>query len=428
MKRVTFASVFGTALETYDLYLYGTSAALVFAPLFFPNSDPGVSLILSLTTFAISFIARPVGSIVLGHFGDRIGRKKLLFLTLLMMGLSTAAIGALPTYGTAGIWAVILLCALRFIQGFAFAGEYAGAVLMLVEHAPSDKRGFYAGLNNTGPVFGFILSSGLFLAVSSYLSEEAFLGWGWRIPFLVSLVLVLIGLYVRARVPESPVFEASTRKPKDVKAVSHLPLVHLLRHYPKQVLLAGGSNICHFATFYLFTVFSLSYGTGQLGLSRVTVLSVAMIAVATHLFAIPYAAARSDRIGRRKALIQGLLAIGVSIFPFWVLFNTGEFIPMLIGSCLLMIAYSFVYGVLPSFNAEVFPTDVRFTGSAIAYNIGGIMGGSVAPIFAAMLIAHYGSVYPVAAYIVFLALVSLTCVMLSPETKGHSLTTENKIV
>jgi len=421
MNRVVVASVFGTALETYDLYLYGTAAALIFGTLFFPSSEPTISLILSLATFAVSFIARPFGSIVFGHYGDLIGRKKMLYITILGMGLSTAAIGLLPPYQQVGILAPVALSFLRFVQGFAFAGEYSGAVLMLVEHAPPEKRGFYAGLNNVGPVFGFIASSGLFLAIASMMSNEAFLDWGWRIPFLVSLLLVVVGLYVRTRVPESPVFEAATRKRSAGKSAGAWPLVRLLKNHPKELVLASGAHICHFATFYLFTVFTLSYGTNTLGVSRTSVISITMIAVAMFLFAIPYAARKSDKYGRRRTLIFGFLAIAVTIFPFWALFNTANYFLMLAGSCALMIAVSFVYGVLPSYAAELFDTDVRFSGSALAYNVGGILGAAISPIVATMLLAHFGSIYPVGAYIAFLAIISMTCVVLSPETKEKDL-------
>lgn len=421
MRKVVFASVFGTALETYDLYLYGTAAALIFAPLFFPAHDAAVARLLSLATFAISFISRPVGSVVLGHFGDRIGRKKLLFLTLFFMGLSTVLIGVLPTYTTAGITAPLMLCVLRFVQGFAFAGEFSGAVLMLMEHAPPQKRAFYAGLNNIGPVFGLILSSGLLLFVNSTLSPEDFLSWGWRIPFLASALLLAVGLYVRKQVPESPVFEAAAKRRALSKEPTRMPLTQLFTKYRKELLLASGANICHFATFYLFTVFALSYGRKELGLSNTVVLSVVMLAVCTHLVAIPYAAARSDRVGRKKALITGFLTIAATIFPFWAMFNTGNFFLMLIGSSALMIGYAFVYGPITTFTGEAFGPSARFTGSAIAYNIGGILGGGSAPIVAALLLGKFHSPYPIGVYIVILAFISIICVALSKETNKSDL-------
>ncbi|TFE36804.1 MFS transporter [Paraburkholderia dipogonis] len=417
MRNVIVGSLFGTALETYDLYLYGTAAALIFAPLFFPGQDAAVARLLSLSTFAISFISRPVGSLVLGHFGDRIGRKKLLYLTLITMGLSTAGIGFLPTYASAGFWAPLLLCVLRFIQGFAFAGEYSGAVLMLLEHAPRRKRGFYAGLNNVGPVFGFVLSSGLLLAVNAFLTRAEFYSWGWRVPFIASLLLLLIGLYVRSRVAESPVFESAAKVRTQSSRPDRAPAARLFAGYPRELLLVSGAVICHFATFYLFTVFSLSYGQRELGLSNTMVLLVVMLAICTHLVAVPFSAALSDRIGRRKAMLIGLGVIALSAFPFWFLFSTGSFFPMLLGSALLMTGYGLVYGPAPSFTGEAFGPSARFTGFAVATNIGGIIGGGTAPIVGAYLLGHYHSPYPIAAYIVATALISGICVALSRETK-----------
>lgn len=417
MKNVVAGSLFGTALETYDLYLYGTAAALIFAPLFFPGHDEAVSRLASLASFAISFIARPLGSLVLGHFGDRIGRKKLLYLTLIVMGLSTVGIGLLPTYASVGIWAPIMLCVLRFIQGFAFAGEYSGAVLMLLEHAPRRKRGLYAAINNIGPVFGFIASAGLLLIVSSALSKEDFYSWGWRIPFVASLVLLIVGVFVRSKVPESPVFLETAAKRSANVTPSQSPAMRLFKHYPKQLLLVAGANICHFSTFYLFTVFALSYGQRELGLSNAFVLSVAMVAVCTHLVVVPCAGALADRIGRRTTMLIGFAFTALVAFPFWYLFSMGQFLPMVLGSCLFMTGYGLVYGAVPSFTGEAFGPSARFTGFAMATNVGGIIGGGTAPILGAYLLNHYGSPYAISILTISLAVISATCVYLSAETR-----------
>lgn len=422
MKNVVAGSLFGTALETYDLYLYGTAAALIFAPLFFPGTDEAVSRLASLASFAISFVARPLGSLVLGHFGDRIGRKKLLYLTLIIMGLSTVGIGLLPTYASAGIWAPIMLCMLRFIQGFAFAGEYSGAVLMLLEHAPRRKRGFYAAINNIGPVFGFIASAGMLLIVSSMLSVEDFYSWGWRIPFIASLALLIVGVFVRSKVAESPVFEKTAEKRAAAKGPSQSPAMRLFTRYPKQLLLVAGANICHFSTFYLFTVFALSYGQKELGLSNAFVLSVAMVAICTHLVVVPFAGALADRIGRRSTMLIGFGVTAFSAFPFWQLFSTGQFLPMVAGSCLFMISYGLVYGAVPSFTGEAFGPSARFTGFAMATNVGGIVGGGTAPIVGAFLLNHYGSPYAISIYTIALAALSALCVYLSAETKDIDIT------
>ncbi|SDB04538.1 Sugar phosphate permease [Pseudomonas sp. NFACC23-1] len=424
MKNVVAGSLFGTALETYDLYLYGTAAALIFAPLFFPGTDEAVSRLASLASFAISFVARPLGSLVLGHFGDRIGRKKLLYLTLIIMGLSTVGIGLLPTYASVGIWAPIMLCVLRFIQGFAFAGEYSGAVLMLLEHAPRRKRGFYAAINNIGPVFGFIASAGLLLIVSSLLSVEDFYRWGWRIPFIASLALLVVGVFVRSKVAESPVFEKTAEKRAAAKGPNLSPAMRLFTKYPKQLLLVAGANICHFSTFYLFTVFALSYGQKELGLSNAFVLAVAMVAICTHLVIVPFAGAMADRLGRRTMMLIGFAVTALAAFPFWHLFSTGQFLPMVLGSCLFMAGYGLVYGAVPSFTGEAFGPSARFTGFAMATNVGGIIGGGTAPIVGAYLLSHYGSPYAISVYTVVLAAISALCVYLSAETRTINITDE----
>jgi MHS family shikimate/dehydroshikimate transporter-like MFS transporter len=419
MKNVVAGSLFGTALETYDLYLYGTAAALIFGPLFFPGSDDAVSRLASLASFAISFVARPLGSLVLGHFGDRIGRKKLLYLTLIIMGLSTVGIGLLPTYASVGIWAPIMLCVLRFIQGFAFAGEYSGAVLMLLEHAPRRKRGFYAAINNIGPVFGFIASAGMLLIVSALLSKEDFYSWGWRIPFVASIVLLAVGVFVRSKVPESPVFEKTARKRAVTSAPSQSPAMRLFTRYPKQLLLVAGANICHFSTFYLFTVFALSYGQRELGLSNAFVLSVAMVAICTHLVVVPLAGALADRIGRRTMMLIGFAVTALAAFPFWHLFW-----PMVAGSCLFMTGYGLVYGAVPSFTGEAFGPSARFTGFAMSTNLGGIIGGGTAPILGAFLLSHYGTPYAISILTIALAAFSALCVFLSAETRDLDIVDE----
>ena len=424
MRNVVAGSLFGTALETYDLYLYGTAAALIFAPLFFPEADATVSLLASLASFAISFVARPLGSLVIGHFGDRIGRKKLLYMTLIVMGLSTVAIGLLPTYASAGIWAPILLCLLRFIQGFAFAGEYSGAVLMLLEHAPRRKRGFYTAINNIGPVFGFFGSAGLLLIVSSAMSTEDFYAWGWRIPFVASLALLLVGVFVRSKVKESPVFvEAAAKRARDAKK-GPSPAMMLFTQYPKQLFLVAGANICHFSIFYLFTVFSMSYAQRDLGLSNSVVLSVVMLSICTHLIAVPLAGALSDRIGRRRMMLIGFAVTALSAFPFWYLYSSGSFLSMLVGASALMIGYGLFYGAVASFTGEAFGTSVRFTGFAMATNVGGILGGGTAPIIGAFLLSHFGTPYAIAWYMLFLALVSAACTWFSKETRDKDISNE----
>lgn len=417
MRKVVAASVFGTAMETYDLYLYGTAAALIFGKLFFTASDPVAATLLSLSTFAVSFVARPVGAIVFGHFGDRIGRKRMLFLTLLIMGISTALIGALPDFAAIGVAAPILLTFLRFLQGFGYGGEYSGAVLMLAEHAPPEKRGFYAGLNNVGPVIGFITSTLVFMAVNVSLTEEQFLAWGWRIPFLFSLILVIIGVYVRSRVAESPVFKAALKAGAIAgNEKRRIPLVEVFAKYPREVVLATGANIAQFATFYLASTWALSYGTTVLGLNRNVLLTAVMIAVATNAVSIPVASALSDRVGRKRVLIIGSIAIAAWAFPFFALFNTANYALIVVAFVGLMVAYSFVYGPIAAFTSELFGTSVRFTGSALSYNLGGILGAAFAPILATLLYSTYGSSVPISIYIIITSVISLLCISLARET------------
>lgn len=421
MRKVVAGSVFGTAMETYDLYLYGTAAALIFGHLFFTAADPVAATLLSLSTFAVSFIARPVGAIVFGHFGDRIGRKKMLFVTLLVMGISTALIGFLPTFDQIGVAAPLMLTILRFLQGFGYGGEYSGAVLMLAEHAPAEKRGFYAGLNNVGPVIGFITSTLIFIGVSASMSEEAFLAWGWRIPFLFSFLLVAIGVYVRAKVSESPIFKQS-QKAAATTAKKKIPLVSVLTKYPREVLLATGANIAQFATFYLASTWALNYGTTTLGLERTTLLTAVMIAVGTNAISIPVASALSDRIGRKRVLIIGTVATIVWAFPFFALFNTASYGLIVLAFVGLMVSYSFVYGPIAAFTSELFGTSVRFTGSALSYNLGGILGAAFAPLIATLLFTEFQSSVPISLYIIGVSLISLLCIALARETTKVDLT------
>ncbi|MEN0139630.1 MAG: MFS transporter [Rhodococcus sp. (in: high G+C Gram-positive bacteria)] len=417
MRKVVAASVFGTAMETYDLYLYGTASALVFAPLFFPNQSPAAGTLLALSTFAVSFVARPLGAIVFGHFGDRVGRKSVLFITLLMMGLSTFLVGFLPTYATIGLAAPALLVLLRFLQGFGYGGEYSGAVLMLAEHAPKNRRGFYAGLNNVGPVIGFLASSGLFLGINAAMSDESFMQWGWRVPFLISIILVGIGLYVRIQVSESPVFKHASVKPQPKAA----PLPDVFRFYWKELILGTGANIAQFGVFYLVTVFALTYGTDHLGLSRLTILGAVLIAVATNAISVPIASALSDKFGRRYLIGAGLIMTGIWGFPFFALLNSRNFALMVLGFVVMMIAYSTIYGPIASFVSELFGTSVRFTGSALAYNAGGIVGAAFAPIVATILLERFDSSIPISVYIALMSVVSLLCVYLARETKDIDL-------
>ncbi|SMH43994.1 metabolite-proton symporter [Rathayibacter oskolensis] len=421
LRRVVAGSVVGTALEAYDLYLYGTAAALVFGQLFFSAAEPAAAMLLSLSTFAISFVGRPLGAIVFGHIGDRLGRKRTLVITLLLMGISTFLIGVLPTYEAIGVSAPIILTVLRFAQGFGYGGEYTGGVLMLAEHAPAHQRGFYTGLNNAAPVAGFVASSVLFLVMGSYLPADQFLDWGWRVPFLVSILLVGVGLYVRQHVEESPVYLRARADGRDARS-GRVPLFDVLRHHPREIAIVAGVNISQFATFYLIATFSLSYGSTERSIDRTSILAALIIGVATNAITIPLAAMLSDRIGRRPVVIAGSVAMIVWAFPFFALFDTGDFSLMVLAFTGGMASYGIVYAPLAAFTSELFDTPVRYTGSAVGYNLGGILGGALAPVIATVLYSTSGSTIPISLYLITVAAISLLVVLVVRETRDVDLT------
>jgi MFS family permease len=417
IRRVVAASLVGTALETYDLYLYGTAAALIFAPLFFPASDPTASLLLSLSSFAVSFIARPIGAIVFGHYGDRIGRRAILMTSLIIMGLATFGIGLLPTYSAIGVVAPVALVLLRFLQGFGFGGEYSAAVLIIAEHAPPAKRGFYAGLNNIGPSIGFILSTSVFLLCLTVFSPEAFLAWGWRIPFLLSVVLVGVGIYLRLRIEESPVF-AQTVAAGERRRV---PVVALFRYYPKQVILGMGALISMSALFYFFSVYSLSYGTTVVGYDRNAMLGVLMLVIAISGALIPVFARLSDRIGRRNLSIAGVGLAVLWMYPMMWLIDTGSLVLLTVALVVLMTFFSMFYGPMAAFLGELFGTSVRSTGVGIVFNFSAILGAAITPLILTALVASAGASWPVPLYLTGVGILSLVCVLALRETKDVDL-------
>lgn len=421
MRRVVAAGFMGTAMETYDLYLYGTASALVFSKVFFPNFDPVVGLLLSLSTFAVSFIARPLGALVFGHFGDRFGRKNTLYITLLMMGISTTLIGFLPTYEVFGVLAPTILVILRFIQGFGYGGEYAGAVLMIAEHSPTKRRGFYAGLNNVGPAVGYVLSTLAILILSATLPEDQFLSWGWRIPFVASAVLVAIGLYLRRRVAESPLFEQAENREAQR---NQIPLFTLFRTNWKELILASGAMALPFTVFYLFSVYTLSYVTDTVGVDRTLVLFIFIVAMVVNAVTLPWFAGLSDRIGRKRMFVVGLVLTGAWQFPFWFLIDTGNPWLITLAVCIQMVFYGAAFGPMAAFAGEIFNPQVRYTGMAISYNIAGILGAAPAPIIATFLLSSFGGVWAIALYAVGVAVVSIICTLLLPETRNRSMTTE----
>ncbi|HVO18635.1 MAG TPA: MFS transporter [Anaeromyxobacter sp.] len=411
--KVALASMIGTTIEWYDYFLYGTAAALVFNKLFFPELDPLTGTIAAFATFSVGFIARPVGGIVFGHYGDRIGRKNMLYLTLLIMGLATTVIGLLPTYSSIGIWAAVLLVAMRLLQGFGLGGEWGGAVLMAVEHAPPGRRGFYGSWPQIGAYAGLLISTLVFRWVSRS-SEAQFLAWGWRVPFLVSFVLVVVGLWIRMRIAESPVFA----KVKEQKAEARMPLVEALTRHPKNILLAMGARFAENGLFYLFTTFSLTYIATQLKMDRTVALNGLLIAAFVCVFAAPLWGALSDRIGRRPVYVWGAIACGLLAFPFYAMLSTKS--PGMVWLAILlpmMLGHAAMYGPQASFLSELFSARVRYSGASLGYQLASVFAGGLSPLIATGLLAWGGGrPWPVALYMIGLVLITVVSVALAAET------------
>jgi metabolite-proton symporter len=414
--QVLFASLVGTTVEFFDFYIYATAAVLIFPSLFFPGSNPASAVLLSFATFGVAFFARPIGSALFGHFGDRIGRKRTLVLALSTMGLSTFIIGVLPGYAVLGVLAPILLALCRFGQGIGLGGEWGGAVLLAVENAPPRKRALYGMFPQLGAPVGFTLSGLVFLALTRTLTPHQFLGFGWRLPFLASAVLVLLGLYVRLTITETPVFTESLRRAAPVK----LPVLDVLRRHPRE--LVAGILVClsTFVLFYLMIVFALSWGTKALHYSNTRFLTLQLLANLFFAAAIPVSAWLAE-FGRRRVLIAVTVAIGAFGFVFAPLFQaglTGAFLTMAIGLTLM----GFTYGPLGTVVSELFPTPVRYTGSSLAFSMAGILGASAAPYIATELARRY-SLGAVGYYLTASAALTLVGLLLIRETKDEELNT-----
>jgi metabolite-proton symporter len=411
---VLFASLIGTAIEFFDFYIYATAAVLVFPKLFFPNTDPAAATLASLATFAIAFVARPFGSAVFGHFGDRIGRKATLVAALMTMGVSTVAIGFLPVYATIGIAAPSLLALCRFGQGFGLGGEWGGAVLLAVENAPPGKRAWYGMFPQLGAPVGFLLSGGAFLALSEWLTDAQFFSFGWRIPFLASSILVGLGLYVRLTITETPTFKAAIERRERVK----VPLVDVFTKYFGPLVIGIMMSLSAFVLFYLMTVFAISWGTTALGFSREKFLVIQLIGIVFFGLTIPLSAIIAER-GRRMTAIWVNVLILIFGFTLAPLFNAGTFgatTMMILGMCLI----GLVYGPLGTMLSELFPTSVRYSGSSLTFNIAGILGASLAPYAATALAQSYG-LGSVGLYLSGSAVLTLIGVLLSKETRDQTL-------
>jgi len=412
IRQVALASFIGTAIEWYDFFLYGTAAALVFGTLFFPDFSPLAGTLLAFSTYAVGFLARPLGGVVFGHFGDRIGRKSMLVLSLLIMGVATFFIGLLPSFESIGVLAPILLVTLRLFQGVGVGGEWGGAVLMAVEHAPRGRRGFYGSWPQMGVPAGLLLANLVFFISSASMSQEAFLAWGWRIPFLLSIVLVAVGLFIRLRILETPAFT----QVKESGTEAQMPIIDVLRTYPKNVLLAMGMRIAENGTFYILTAFVLTYITQQLGLEQNTGLIGVLIAATIGLAAIPFFGALSDRIGRRPVYLFGSVFSLLIAFPFFWLLNTG--IAPLVWLAIVLgvnVGHNAMYGPQAAFFSELFGTRVRYSGASLGYQLASVLAGGLSPLIAVALLASYGYV-AVALYMAGMALITVISVILATET------------
>jgi metabolite-proton symporter len=419
IRRVAFASFIGTAIEWYDFFIYGTAAALVFNELFFPSFDPLVGTLAAFATFAVGFIARPLGGVVFAHFGDKVGRKPMLVWSLMLMGVATLLIGLLPTYGTIGVWAPILLVVLRFMQGIGVGGEWGGAALMSVEHAPANRRGFYGSWPQVGVPAGLLIGTGIFSIVSANVSNEAFLAWGWRVPFLISALLIVVGLFIRLKISESPVFQRAMEEQEQEEA--QLPVIEAIKTYPKTIGLAMGSFIGTHATFYIASVWMIAYATDQVGYERTTVLNANAFLSASDLLMILGFGALSDRVGRRPLFLAGMAVLALFAFPYLWLVNTGTIALFILGGLVIQACRSAVYGPQSAYFSELFSTRMRYSGASISYQVASILGGGFAPLIATALVAWTGSYVGVVAYIIAVALISLVSSYLLTETLGKDL-------
>lgn len=402
MRKIATASVIGTTVEWYDLFLFGTASALVFNQVFFPDLPPAVGTILSFLTFAAAYVARTLGAILFGHFGDRLGRKSMLLVSLLTMGAATLAIGLVPDFHTIGIAAPFILLTLRIIQGLALGGEWGGAVLMTVEHAPENKRGWYGSLVQVGVPLGTLLANVAFLIVTATVSQEALLSWGWRVPFIASALLVLVGIYIRLNIEETPSFQQVREQGEKAK----LPFAYLMKHYWKQVVLGGVATLSTGSVFTLMVATGMNYGTTEKGFSANFMLWVVLVACLLGLIFIPFFGRLSDKLGRKPVIAAGIAAEIVLAFPFFWLLNTGNAGAVFLAYGLMMVAFSANYGPIATFLAELFGSKVRYSGLSIAYMLSGLLGSAITPAISIWLLDLTGESSSIAWYIAASAVLS----------------------
>jgi MHS family shikimate/dehydroshikimate transporter-like MFS transporter len=416
LRRVLVASFIGTTIEWYDFFLYGTAAALVFNRLFFPTLDPLAGTLSAYGTFAVGFVARPLGGAIFGHYGDRLGRKQMLIWSLVVMGVATALIGVIPTYDAIGIWSPILLVALRFLQGIGVGGEWGGAVLLAVEHSTAARRGFSGSWAQMGVPGGLLLATAVFAVLSSSLSSSALLSWGWRVPFLLSVVLIAIGLFVRLRILETPSFA----RVKDERRESRVPLLDVFREHPREIVIGMGMRFAQNVVFYIYTVFVLSYGERTLGYPRPVMLRGVMLASLLGLVAIPLWSHLSDRIGRKPVYLFGVAFSLLIVFPFFWLMERGPGFVALALVLAMNVGHDSMYGPMAAYLSELFGARVRYTGASLVYQLTSVFSGGVAPFIATVLLARYGS-RSVAAYVAECCVITAIAGSLAPETNRAQL-------
>ena len=413
--KVAFASLIGTAIEWYDFFLYNTAAALVFNRLFFPQFDPLVGTLLAFTTYSVGFVARPFGGVIFGHFGDRLGRKQMLYITLLFMGLSSTIVGLLPTYAQIGVWAPILLTLMRVCQGIGLGGEWGGAVVMAVEHAPAGRRGLWGSFPQTGLAVGGMLST-LAMWVATMLPPAQFLSWGWRVPFLFSILLVAIGVWVRMTVAESPAF----LKIKSQKSEEKIPLWVVLKNHPKTIVLAMGLRYAENGLYYLITVFPITYVIVALKMGRQSLLPGLIMSSAVGLVALPFYGWLSDKIGRRVVYLWGACVCGALAFPlFWMLDKAPQNIMWGWAAIIIFmqVGHSAMYGPQASFLAELFPTKIRYTGSSVGYQLAGVFAGGLSlPLATIMLMRAHNKSWPVSLYIISFSVITIIATLIAKES------------
>ncbi len=409
MRKVALASAIGNTIEYYDFTLYATATALVFNKIFFPTHDPLVGTLAAFATFFVGYCARPLGGILFGHFGDRVGRKTALLLTMIIMGVGTFLIGLVPSYDSIGVWAPITLLLLRLAQGIGIGGEYGGGMVMTIEHAPADRRGFFSSLVHIGVPAGFLVPIALLGVLSSQMSEASFISWGWRLPFLFSVVLVAVGLFIRFQISETPEFKKVLAKGE----TAAVPVIEAVNSHPRNVLLGIGAKIAESGLFNIYAVFAIAYCVDVLGLPRQTILNGVLVGCALECFTLPVFGALSDRVGRRAVYIGGLLFQVALAFVFFAMLDSGSVTYIWLAIALgLAVGHGSVFGAQGAFFAELFPARIRYSGLSLVQQIGPILGGGMSPLLATTLLSRYpGNVTPIALYMALMAVVSAVCAL-----------------